>query len=127
MEKHETFAQRLKRLRKPRGTQAEVASDLGISRTHLTKMETGGDLPGRETLQALATYFAVSVEYLQCGTNPPASDLADDSEDRADKIRIEQILTALAPNERKFILSQLEGLARDRLNKAKTRPVRRRR
>lgn len=71
----ETFAQRLKRLRLAKGSQVKVADEIGISRAHLAKMETGGDLPGRETLQALATYFGVTMDYLQTGQQAPSPDL----------------------------------------------------
>lgn len=65
------FGQRIRDLRKERGlTQASVADAVGISRSHLATMERGGDLPGRDTLFALATFFHVSVDYLQTGRRP---------------------------------------------------------
>lgn len=117
----ETFSTRLKRLREARGTQVVVAADIGISRAHLAKMETAKDMPGRDTLQALATYFNVTMDYLQCGGDAPPPDLSDDAEDRLDKLRMDQIWTSLGRPERKFLLSQLGGLARDNPKKGARR------
>ena len=48
--------------------QAEVADAVGVSRSFLSSIETGGDYPGRETLSAIADYFHVTIDYLQSGT-----------------------------------------------------------
>ena len=40
---------------------------VGISRTHLTKIEGDEGRPGRETLMALATFFGVSLDWLATG------------------------------------------------------------
>jgi len=48
-------------------TQVELAAEIGVSRAHIAKMETGGDPPGREVLHALARFFNVSMDYLQTG------------------------------------------------------------
>ncbi|MDD2862580.1 MAG: helix-turn-helix transcriptional regulator [Acidiphilium sp.] len=44
--------------------QAVVAEAVGISRSHLTNIERGKDLPGRETLMAIANFFEVSLDVL---------------------------------------------------------------
>ena len=59
------FPTLLRELRKRAGlTQAEVADALGIGRSTLATYETGNDLPGRETLAALATYYKVPLVVL---------------------------------------------------------------
>jgi len=59
------FAQRLRYLRQKLGrSQVEVADELGISRSYLAALETDADAPGRETLQALAIFYGVSLDYL---------------------------------------------------------------
>lgn len=116
---HETFSRRLKRLRQQKGTQVEVADALGISRSHLTKMETGGDLPGRETLRAMSIYFGVTMEHLQGGADPIASNSSDDVRHDPDKVRMDAIWRDLSVEERRFILDQLEGLAARRAKERK--------
>ncbi|WP_264786266.1 helix-turn-helix domain-containing protein [Gluconobacter cerinus] len=59
---------RLRTLREQKGlTQAAAAVEIGISRAHLTKIETGADAPGRATLVAIANYFDVSLDWLTSG------------------------------------------------------------
>jgi len=67
------FGQRLRDLRLARGlTQEALGAEIGSSRSHIAGMETAADPPGRETLHALATFFAVTMDFLQAGiTQPP--------------------------------------------------------
>lgn len=60
-----SFAKRLRALRNARNlTQQEVANRLGIHRSTYAKYETGDNEPDHETLQRLADFFDVSVDYL---------------------------------------------------------------
>lgn len=60
-----TIGIRIRDLRKQRSVaQATVAEAVGISRSYLAGIETGKDLPGRETLMALADYFGVDLDWL---------------------------------------------------------------
>ncbi len=43
-------------------TQAVAAEGIGISRTHLSNIETGKHAPGRATLLAIAAYYKASVD-----------------------------------------------------------------
>lgn len=68
MENENTLSRRVRTLREQKGlTQAVAAEEIGISRAHLTKIETGRDAPGRATLMAIATYFNVSLDWLTEG------------------------------------------------------------
>lgn len=59
------FDKRLKQLREETGlTQEELAKKLNISRGTYAHYETGKREPNFETLQSLASYFEVSVDYL---------------------------------------------------------------
>ncbi|WP_250698170.1 helix-turn-helix domain-containing protein [Acetobacter pasteurianus] len=51
-------------------TQVEAAVAIGTSRSHLTKIETGADLPGRELLMAAAEFYGVSLDWLTSGDKP---------------------------------------------------------
>ena len=56
---------RIRTLREQRGlTQSAVAAAIGISRPHLTKIEMGGDRPGRDVLMAAAVFFNTSLDWL---------------------------------------------------------------
>lgn len=63
-----TLAQRLRELRRARKlTQLDVARAVGVDRSHLSKIETGDDTPGRDSLTALAGFFGVSLDWLVTG------------------------------------------------------------
>lgn len=59
------FGEKLKALRTERGlTQEQLAARLYVSRTAVSKWETGGGSPNLDSLQALARLFDVSVDDL---------------------------------------------------------------
>lgn len=45
-------------------TQAEIASDLGISEVYVRKLESGSVKPGRDTMFKFENYFKVSAKKL---------------------------------------------------------------
>ncbi len=86
----QTLGARLKALRKmKRGlTQDDVAAAVGVSRSHIAGCESGGDLPGRDTLIALAGYFGVKLSYLLRGDDvtaqlPETPQVVDDPDELA--------------------------------------------
>lgn len=59
------FSEKLQALRKQKGlTQEELASQLFVSRTAVSKWESGRGYPGIDSLKALSKYFSVSVDLL---------------------------------------------------------------
>lgn len=72
------IAGRIARLRHVRGlNQMDAAEAIGISRSHLASIETGTDLPGRETLQAIADFYRVTTDHILTGRlagDGPATD-----------------------------------------------------
>ncbi|MBA2871264.1 transcriptional regulator with XRE-family HTH domain [Anoxybacillus calidus] len=65
MEKMKKLADNLKFLRKQRNwTQEELAQRLNISRSQITKWESGDQLPDLETLEKLSNLYEVSIDYL---------------------------------------------------------------
>lgn len=76
------------RKRVPRLTAQEAATAVGISRSHLSMIENDGDLPGRDTLQAIADYYRVSVDYILNGgdatpQSPSTREIVDDPDELA--------------------------------------------
>ncbi len=68
----ETIAERLSRLRKHRKLkQVDVAAAADVDRSSISKYETGGDVPGRDTLMKLAEFYGVSIDWLAAGSGLP--------------------------------------------------------
>ncbi len=62
------FHEKLQQLRKSRGlTQEELAQALYVSRTAISKWESGRGYPGIDLLKAIAAYFSVSIDELLSG------------------------------------------------------------
>lgn len=62
------FCEKLQELRKKRGlTQEELAKQLYVSRTAISKWESGRGYPSIDSLKAIAKYFSVSVDDLLSG------------------------------------------------------------
>ena len=62
------FGEKLQQLRKRRGlTQEELAGALFVSRTAVSKWESGRGYPGIDSLRAIAEFFSVSIDELLSG------------------------------------------------------------
>ena len=69
-----TLAQRLEELRTKQGlTRPALAMALGLPRNAIEKFETGRQTPTKEQQNKLATYFGVSLAYLQGESDDPTS------------------------------------------------------
>lgn len=108
----ETPGSRLRALRKrtPKLTAEEVAASVGVSRGHLSMMENDKDLPGRETLDALASYYRVSVDYILHGGDaapkpPNTREVVDDP----DELALVRFWRGLPDAERRLMLTMLRN------------------
>ena len=109
----DTLGDRLRDLRKGRKLpQIEVAEAVGISRSYLAGIETGGENAGRETLVALADFYGVTIDELYRGTaptGPEAPELVEDPDERA----LLAFWRGLDQSQKKLLLrllaSQLDG------------------
>ena len=62
------FHEKLQELRKNRGlTQEELAEDLYVSRTAISKWESGRGYPSVDSLKSIAAYFSVTIDELLTG------------------------------------------------------------
>ena len=62
------FNEKLQMLRKQKGlTQEELAKDLYVSRTAISKWESGRGVPNIESLKAVSEYFSVTIDQLLTG------------------------------------------------------------
>lgn len=98
---------RIRALRKKHNlSQAEAAAAIGMARSSLTSIETGHDLPGRETMAAIARFFRVPLDYLENGraASPPgAAQLVDDP----DELALLEFWRSLTVEERGLMLKML--------------------
>ena len=87
------FNEKLQELRKSRGlTQEELAKELFVSRTAISKWESGRGYPSIESLKEISRYFSLSIDELIC---PDEIILAAENENRALICGMLDILTAL--------------------------------
>jgi len=74
-DRRETIGQRLRRLRLARGLSQRELAGPGVSYAYISRIEAGARQPSVKALRTLSPKLAVSVEYLETG-----SDLNDDEE-----------------------------------------------
>ena len=73
------FPKRLKMLRKQKGlSQTELGQLYNYSKQTISSYENGGSFPTQETLQKLAGFFDVTVDYLLGVSNMPNSPKIDE-------------------------------------------------
>lgn len=90
MEFHET----LQKLRKSKGmTQEELAQALYVSRTAVSKWESGRGYPGIDSLKEISRYFSVSIDQLLSGEALLA---IAETENRSNLQRVRRLLLGLA-------------------------------
>ena len=77
------FNERLQQLRKNKGlTQEELAAALYVSRTAISKWESGRGYPSIDSLKAIASFFGVTVDALLSGDQVLNIAEADNKKDR---------------------------------------------
>lgn len=103
------FSERLKALRTKKClTQNELANELGISNKTVSVYEKGTSLPSIETLENIATYFKVTIDYLvgySDEPNPKFDKLSTELKISLDAIRA---ITTLESYESKVLSAFLE-------------------
>ncbi|WP_203334325.1 helix-turn-helix domain-containing protein [Planococcus beigongshangi] len=78
------LSDRLKNLRTRRNiTQSDLAKRIGVARTTYAMYEQGQREPDYETLQRLADFYEVSVDYLLGRTETPNATNVDDQADKS--------------------------------------------
>lgn len=81
------FHEKLQQLRKKKGlTQEQLAAALFVSRTAVSKWESGRGYPGIDSLKAIAKFFSVTVDELLSGEEILAA-AEEDHREKLDRIR----------------------------------------
>lgn len=119
------FRIRLKTLREEKGlSQAAFAKDFGVAQSTVGNWEAGTREPNFDTVQKLADYFDVSVDYLLCRTNESKiTDTTDDTIDVQEKLQelLSQLETkdslmfsgvALSDDSKELLAAALERILR---------------
>lgn len=108
---------RIKSLRKARNlTQEALADFIGWGRSTIASWEKGHDVPGRDALAAMATFFGVSLDFFQSdalGRMPQEGEFVEDS----DELALLRFWRGLS-DEQKVLVVRLLGAADQRNNSA---------
>lgn len=104
----QTMGARVKMLRVERGvSQMEVAVAVGISRPSLAGIETDEDLPGRDTLFALADYFEVFADWLFRGKGSRTLPDPDQFVENVDELALLRFWRTLDEGQRDLMVRML--------------------
>jgi transcriptional regulator with XRE-family HTH domain len=121
------LAQRLVDLRlRANLTQVQLSVETGVSRGHIAKLESGGDVPGREALQALARFFHVTMDHLQNGTPLASNDAPLDPAEQEKEAILLRLWRRLHRHNREAVAllmeSLIEGQSTDTLQREPSQP-----
>lgn len=104
-----TFGERLFQLRNEHGLrQEDIGKIVGVVKSAVSQWESGGRTPDPNTLQRLADYFKVTVDYLLGRTNTKNS--SSDNNDDPELEALFRDLRELDANDRAIIMA----IARER-------------
>ena len=96
-------------LRKDRDmAQVELAAAIGVARSTIAGIERGHYMPGRETLVALADFFAVPVDHLRHGVTSPGTPRGREFINDPDELALISFWRALTNEQRAFMWRLLE-------------------
>lgn len=99
------FGRILKNLRKDHGdTQADLARYLGISRSAISMYESGERELDFETLEAIADYFNVNMDFLLGQTEGSTQEPKKDSLDEKQKDEIRRLFDRMSPDQQEAFL-----------------------
>lgn len=100
----------MRTLRQGRGlTQVQLAAELGVSRSHISKVESGDDAPGRQLLEAMAVYFRVPIDTFYPIANSGGEAGDPQSEGRFAEGEVLDLWRGLDPDQKQAFLILLRG------------------
>lgn len=67
-------------------TQEQLAAEIGVTRSAIAGIETGGDRGGIETMIAIADYYKVPMDWLLSRSVPPGGPLSGEFVNDADEL-----------------------------------------
>ena len=106
------FHEKLQHLRKQKGlTQEELAQALYVSRTAISKWESGRGYPSIDSLKAIAKFFGVSIDGLLSGEE--ALSIAEEESRQVRKTSLDLMFALLDMSAALFVFLPLFGKAAD--------------
>lgn len=113
MSKLAEIGRRFRSLRAKGVTQEALAAEIGVSRSMIAGVETGGDWPGLQATIAFADHFKVPLDWLLCRKPPAGGPLVGQFVDDGDELAFLNFWRGLTDAERTAALSLLR-IDRDR-------------
>jgi transcriptional regulator with XRE-family HTH domain len=99
---------RVRELRRAEGlAQEELAAAIGVSRSTIAGIETGGDRGGIETMIAIADHYKVPMDWLLCRATPSGAPATGKLVYRPDQIAILDYWDSLAFDEKQAVVKTL--------------------
>ena len=116
------FAQRLRELRLNKGlSQKELGERLGLHNSTISMYERGEREPDFDTLDLIADYFNVDVQYLlgrEIGSmyylDPTAAQMAKEVFDREDMRILFDAVKDVSAEDLQFVIKMVKGLSNDK-------------
>jgi transcriptional regulator with XRE-family HTH domain len=103
-----TIGRRVRELRKAEGvTQEELAALIGVTRSTIAGIETGGDRGGIETMIAIADHYQVAMDWLLGRASPAGTPATGQLVYRPDQVAILRYWDSLAIDEKKAVVKTL--------------------
>lgn len=104
------MGRRPRELRRAAGlTQTELGAIIGVTRSTIAGIETGGDSAGLRTAIALADFFKVPLDWMLSRKPPPGGPLAGHFVDDPDELAWLAFWRDMEPDERAAVLAFLGG------------------
>lgn len=108
-----TFIDRVEKLLADTGTsKKKMLNDLSLGINTFSNWKNRGTVPGGETLNKLADYFGVSVDYLLGNTAEPSSVPAPSLSE--DEIKLRALISKMSPEQLKTAYKIISAIAEEK-------------
>lgn len=108
MSSSKASGRRVRELREAEGlVQEDLAAIIGVSRSTIAGIETGGDRGGISTMIAIADHYKVPLDWLLCRSVPPGGPPVGQFVDSPDKLAWLHFWDSLSPSDRHSVIRAL--------------------
>jgi len=97
----------LRNTRLPKESQDQLAAAIGVTRSAIAGIESGGDRGGLETMVAIADYYKVPLDWLLCRDVPTGGPLVGEFIDDPDELAFAHFWRGLGDDGRATALAVL--------------------
>jgi transcriptional regulator with XRE-family HTH domain len=103
----------LRKQRHPKESQDQLAAAIGVTRSAIAGIESGGDRGGLETMIAIADYYKVPLDWLLCRPSPVGGPLVGEFINDPDELAIAHFWRRLGDDGRAAAVTVLRIDRRD--------------